>query len=251
MKKILTKTFLITLIFCLASFPLISNKMLLSGEIPKEDIGLIFLLFLFFGFILSMLLYVLEEKRAYENCIVGEIKRINGLYRLSIINSSKMVFGFLSRSKGILQNPESVLHVGSANEQIASFLLREDCTREFISSSILGLKSALRPSKYDDLLKIFSGVADSLNYPIKCKHFPTFELVGGKMSDTYYEEKTLVTFHVDFFFKQLKEIERCMYFYRSRLGEEIQRLETFENDSEKKEIQCLEVLENNSEEKEK
>ncbi|OGD69152.1 hypothetical protein A3E89_00920 [Candidatus Campbellbacteria bacterium RIFCSPHIGHO2_12_FULL_35_10] len=176
----------------------------------------------------SMFFYLLKEKRAYENYIMSEIKRINELYRLNILNSSKIVFGFLSRSKGILQNPESVLRVGSANEQIASFLLREDCTREFISSSILGLRSALRPSKYDDLLKIFSGVADSLNYPIKCKYFPTFELVGGKMSDTYWGEKSLVTFKVDFFFGQLREIEQGIRLYEGQLKKEIERLEKLE-----------------------
>src|SRR3989338_447296 len=180
----------------------------------------------------SMFFYLLKEKRAYENYIMSEIKRINELYRLNILNSSKIVFGFLSRSKGILQNPESVLRVGSANEQIASFLLREDCTREFISSSILGLKSALRPSKYDDLLEIFSRIADSLNYPIEYEHFPTFELVGGKMSDTYFEEKNLVTFKVDFFFKQLKEIELFIRLYESQLKKEIERLETLENEPE-------------------
>jgi hypothetical protein len=56
--------------------------------------------------------------------------------------------------------------------------------------------------------------------------------VGGKMSDTYWGEKSLVTFKVDFFFKQLREIERCFCLYEDQLKKEIQRLEALENTSE-------------------
>ena len=227
MKRIFARWF-ISFLFLLLFLTLIHGYINTgdSHDIGREVLFYMICLSLIFGLLLSLVWQVFYEKRAYENYIISEIKKINGLYKHEVLNAQKSVFELLSRNKILFADPRDALLVGAVNEQIASFLLRDDCTYKFLSSSVLRLMSDLQFSGYNKLFDIFHNITEAMYYPIKYECFPRFKLTGKMpaLSGIYWPEDNLLTLKVKFFFEQSNEIRARLDYLREELKEEIERL---------------------------
>lgn len=217
-------------IFLLASLVILKAFITRDENLNGEQFFYVLSLSSFFGFLLSLVWQVFAEKRAYEDYIISEIKKINGLYKHEVLNAQKSVFDLLSRDKRLVQSSEAVLLVGAVNEQMASFLLREDCTDKFLSDSVLRLESSLQFGGYGRLFEIFLEITKSLYYPIEFNRFPIFKLAGRMpaLSDNYWPKNNFLTFKIEFFFEQLNRIKDRLEQLRDELEKEIERLKKLE-----------------------
>ncbi|MDD2935590.1 MAG: hypothetical protein PHX25_03945 [Candidatus Pacebacteria bacterium] len=236
MKRIFAKWFFF-FVFVFTNLCIFRHLITGNRYLNEEEFLYILSLSLFFGLLLSLIWQVFAEKRAYEKYIIEEINYINKLYKNNITTASSLVFDFLSRSKAILQHPDWVLAIGSKKEKIDSFLLDKDCTAEFISGCVTQLSSSLRfgehDGEYEKLLGIFLGITQSLNYPAKCESFPSFKLVGGRLSNSYSVKENILPFKSSFFFQQLREIRNHFKEKQDELEKEIERLEKLEIEEQK------------------